>query len=187
MSAARARAEKDDSNAAAPFGPPINDERIFAHALLNEFEGRFGGPADSFRWNGEAWVGTDTNRVWLKSEGFSKNGIVSDGDHELLYDRPISTFFDVQVGLRYDRDSFASRRWAAVGVEGFAPYLLQFSGTSYASDAGHFAAKAEVSYEELITQRLILEPLAEFNAYTRSDAARGVATSVSLTSALMVR
>jgi hypothetical protein len=27
----------------------------------------------------------------------------------------------VGFGLRYDRDAFASRRWAAVGVEGLAP------------------------------------------------------------------
>jgi copper resistance protein B len=174
-----ARAQTVDLNGAAPFGLPINDQRVYAHAMLNEFEGRFGGPDSAFRWDGEAWVGTDTNRLWLKSEGFVANGIVSDGDHELLYDHPISPFFDIQAGLRYDRDSFASRSWAAVGLEGLAPYFFQFSATLYASDAGHFAAKVEVSYEELITQRLILEPLAELNAYTRSDSARGVASGLS--------
>lgn len=47
-------------------------------------------PKNELRWDAEGWVGTDMNRLWIKSGGFAGNGTVSDGDHELLYDRPIS-------------------------------------------------------------------------------------------------
>lgn len=156
----------------------MEDDRIYSHVLFDELEGRFDS-ADSFRWDGEAWIGTDINRLWIKSEGFAVPEGTKDGDQELLYDRPISPFFDLQGGVRYDVDSLAGRGWAALGIEGLAPYLFELSATLYASDAGHFAAKLQASYDELLTQRLILQPLVEINAYTRPDPARDVGAGFS--------
>jgi copper resistance protein B len=182
------QAQMVDSSSVAPFGPAMDAHSVYAHALLDELEGRFGGSETPVRWDGEAWVGTDTNRIWLKSEGFAVNGSVADGDHELLYARPISTYFDLQTGIRYDLDSSASRGWAALGLEGLAPYFFRLSAALYGSDAGHFAAKLMVAYDALLTQRLILQPLVELNLYTRSDAARGVGAGLSdLDSGLRLR
>ena len=167
-------------SAAAPFGAPVDDQRVYVHALLDEFEYRAAGNDSISRWEGEAWVGTDTNRVWLKSEGeLNRHGDVKDGEHELLYDRPITTFFDVQTGVRYDLDSAPGRAWAAFGVEGVAPYFLHVSATAYASDGGHLAAKAQGSYDLLLTQRLILQPQLEVNAYTKQDARRQLGSGIS--------
>ena len=177
---AHALAADIDQASAAPFGPPIEDDRIYGHVLLNELEGRFGGGADpSFRWDGEAWAGTDSNRLWIKTQGQMQNGQVEGGDQEILYDRPISPFFDLQGGLRYDLDSRARRGWAAFGIEGLAPQFFEVSATVYASDSGHLAAKGQLSYEMLLTQRLILEPSLEVNAYTRPDPERDVGSGVS--------
>jgi copper resistance protein B len=167
-------------NAAAPYGvEPVNDERIYYHALLDEFEGRFGGGGQNFRWDGEAWAGTDTNRLWLKSEGEVENGVLSDGQQEVLYDRPFSSYFDFQGGVRTDLDSRPGRTWAAFGVEGFAPYYFHVSATGYASSSGHYAAKLQASYEQLLTQRLILEPQIEINLYTKDDPRRLVGSGLS--------
>lgn len=179
LSASAAEAANDDWRAAAPFGMPVEDQRIFGHLLFDQLEGRFGGTDPAFRWDGEGWLGTDKNRLWLKSEGSVINGTAEGGQHELLYDRPVKSFWNLQAGLRYDLDSFASRGWAAIGIEGLAPNFFQVSATFYASDGGHFAAKVLVAYEQLITQRLIVEPLIELNAYTRSDPARNVASGLS--------
>jgi len=166
------------SHATAPFGPAMEDDRPYAHVLFHELEWR-AGPTDRFRWDGEGWIGTDTQRLWLKSEGFALRGRVVDGDQELLYDRPISPYFDLQGGLRYDLDSLAGRGWAAFGFNGLAPYFFELSATLYASDAGHFAMKLRASHDELLTQRLILQPLVEINAYTRPDVPRGVGAGFS--------
>jgi copper resistance protein B len=160
-------------------GMDMNDARIYAHALLDELEGRFGSGAPPLRWDGEAWLGTDANRLWFKSEGFAVRGRVQDGDHELLYDRPISTYFDIQGGVRCDLDSLTSRRWAAFGIEGLAPYWFDVSATFYARGAGHFAVKLVTSYDELLTQRVILQPSVELNLYTRSDPAREIGAGLS--------
>lgn len=158
---------------AAPFGSPVDDERVYVHALLEEFEYRAASSDNVSRWEGEAWVGTDNNRLWLRSEGeVDQHGAVKDGQTELFFDRPVTSFFDLQTGVRYDLDSAPGRAWAALGVEGLAPYFLRGAATVYASDSGHFATKVQGSYDLLITQRLILQPQIEANAYTASDPRR---------------
>ncbi len=165
---------------AAPFGAPIDDQRVFAHASLDQLEARATGDGTDLRWVGEGWVGTDEDRLWIKSEGrLDQRGKVEDGQQELLYDRPISPYFDVQAGARYDLDSGPGRGWAALGVEGLLPYRIHFSVTGYLGQDGRGAAKAEAGYDLLLTQRLILSPQAELNLYSRADPARRVGAGVS--------
>ncbi|MHB1935447.1 MAG: copper resistance protein B [Acidobacteriaceae bacterium] len=171
-----------NANAAMPgMEPPVMDNQIFAHVLLDQFEGRTNGPENELRWDGEAWVGTDMNKLWLKSEGFSDNTTVSDGDHEALYDRPIPRmrYFDAQAGIRADLDSGPRRAWAAVGIEGLAPYFFQFSPTLYIRDGGNVAGRLTGSYDLLLTQRWIVQPEAELNFYNKDDPARQIGSGLS--------
>jgi copper resistance protein B len=144
---------------AAPFGSPVDDQRTFYHVLMNELEGR--------------------NRLWFRSEGFLTNGQVEDGQQELFYSRPISTYFDAKIGARYDLDSLPGRGWGALGIEGLAPLFFRVAATGYVSGDGHFAAKLEGSYDLVITQRLILQPLVEMNFYTKDDPARQLGSGLS--------
>jgi len=154
------------------FGQPVLDSGIFAHVILNENEGRWNGTNTEYRWEGQGWVGTDYDRLWIKSEGTVSNGAVDDGQDQFLYSRAITTYFDLQGGLRSDIDSRPTRNWAALGIQGLAPYFFDLELTGYASDQGHLAAKLEGSYDLLITQRLILQPQIELNLYSKADPAR---------------
>lgn len=166
---ARAQMASNDASA-APLGSPLEEQTMLFHAELYQFEERLDAGDYDSRWDGEAWAGTDANRLWLKSEGYVAEGQTRDGQDEALYDRPLSTYFDLQAGVRYDLDSYAGRAWGAFGLEGLAPYNVKVSATAYASDAGHYALKFTGTYEILLTQRLILEPQFELNGYTRPDA-----------------
>ena len=166
----RAQMSSNDASTAAPYGSPLEAQSLLFHAELNQFEERLDAGDYDSRWDGEAWLGTDANRLWLKSEGYVAEGQIRDGQDEALYDRPLSTYFDLQAGVRYDLDSYAGRAWGALGLEGLAPYNVKVSATAYASDAGHYALKLTGAYEMLLTQRLILEPQVELNSYTRTDA-----------------
>ncbi len=161
--------------------PPIEDNRIFYHLLFNQLEGRFNGPDSEFRWDGEGWVGTDMNKLWFKTEGVVEHGKMSDGDQEVLYDRPIPylRFFDFQAGVRYDLDSNPGRTWGAIGIEGLAPYFFEFAPTFYFSNRGYFAGRIEGSYDILITNRVIAQPQFELNFYSKSDPSRGVGSGLS--------
>ena len=161
--------------------PPVMDNTVFGHVLFSQLEGRTNGPDNEFRWNGEGWVGTDMNKLWLKSEGFLENGKVTDGDSEALYGRPIPylRYFDFQVGVRYDLDSNPGLTWGAIGIEGLAPYFFEFEPTFYFSDRGRVAGRIEGSYDILITQRLIAQPQIEMNFYNKSDPSREIGSGLS--------
>ena len=155
---------------------PVMDREIFAHFLLNQNEGRFGrldGKDTHYRWNGQGWIGTDYDKLWVRTEGTVKSGKVEDGQHEFLYSRAITTYFDLQGGLRSDLDSRPTRNWAAFGLQGLAPYFFEVELAGYVSTEGRLAARAEASYDLLITNQLILQPQVELNFYSRSDRARG--------------
>jgi len=167
--------------AAAPALKPENmGGQIFAHYLFNELEGRSGDNGTALRWDSEGWLGTDMNRLWLKSEGSVHNGKVSDGRLEVFYDRPIPRlrYFDVQAGVREDLDSGPRRTWGAVGIEGLAPNFFQFEPTFYFRDGDHVAARLTTSYDLLITQRLIAQPNLEMNFYSKPDPERHLGTGL---------
>jgi copper resistance protein B len=151
---------------------PVMDQAIFAHAIFNQFEGRWNGSNPEFRWDGQGWVGTDYDKLWIKSEGTVSNGALDDGQQQFLYSRAVTTYFDLQGGLRSDIDSRPTRNWAAFGIQGLAPYFFDLELTGFVSGEGHLTAKLQGSYDLLITQRLILQPQIELNVYSKADPAR---------------
>jgi copper resistance protein B len=162
------------------FGEPVHDQIILAHGILDQFEGRTDGRTPDLRWSGEGWIGTDYDKLWIKTEGFRRrDGTVDDGKQEFLYSRAISTYFDLQAGLRSDIDSLRTRNWAAFGFEGLAPLFFQVEGTGYVSDSGHLAAHFEGSYDLLLTNRLILQPEFEIDLYSKADPARLIGAGIS--------
>ena len=169
------------STAAVGMQDSMNGNQIFGHVLYNQLEGRTNGPDSEFRWDGEGWIGTDMNKLWFKSEGFVEHGKMTDGDQEVLYDRPIPylRYFDVQAGVRYDLDSDPGRTWGAIGIEGLAPYFFEFAPTFYFSNRGFLAGRVEGSYDILITNHLIAQPQFELNFYSKSNPSRGIGSGLS--------
>jgi copper resistance protein B len=183
--AAPAAAETPAANAEPSLGmeagamPPVMDRPIFAHAIFNQLEGRWNGSNPEFRWDGQGWIGTDYDKLWVKSEGTLSKGAVDDGQQQFLYSRAVTTYFDLQGGLRSDMDSRPTRNWAAFGIQGLAPYFFDLELTGFVSGEGHLAAKLETSYDLLLTQRLILQPQVELNVYSKADPARLVGAGFS--------
>jgi copper resistance protein B len=160
---------------------PVDDNRVLHFLTFNQLEGRTSGPDTAFRWDAQGWIGTDYNKLWFKSEGKVTGGTMSDGDHEILYDRPIPRlrYLDWQVGVRTDLDSGPARVWAAIGMEGLAPYTFDIEPTLYFRDGGNVAGRLSGSYNLRITQRLILQPQIELNFYSQRDPARGIGAGLS--------
>lgn len=168
-------------NGAAPYGNPIRDDRLYVHGIFNQLEGRIASDA-YLRWEGQAWIGNDYNKLWLKSEArynADNKHQVGDGDQELLYDRAISRFYNVQAGVRYDLDSKPGRVWGAVGIHGLSIGFFNLEATAYVSGETRFALKTNASWDFRFTQRLMLQPQFETNWYTKSEAVRGVGSGLS--------
>lgn len=171
----------DKLGGGAALGRAVMDNSVYHHIFFDQLEARASGKDTQFRWDGEGWIGNDMNKLWLRSEGFAGRSGVNDGDIEAFYDRPLPhmRYFDGQAGVRQDVDSGPSRTWAAIGVEGFAPYLFEVAPTLYVRDGGNVAGRVTAFYDVLFTQRLIAEPEAEVDLYNKDDPARGIGSGLS--------
>lgn len=130
-------------------------------------------------WEAEGWWGSDTDRVWLRTEGERGAEGTHDGRAELLWGHAFSTFWDWQAGVRHDFGQGPDRQWAAFGVQGLAPYWFETQATFYAGPQGRTALRLETSYDLRFTQRLILTPKLELNAYGKDDPRRGIRSGLS--------
>lgn len=157
----------------------MDDNAVFSQLMLDQLENRFSGNGNTLAWEAQYWVGGDFNKLWIKSEGNRTAGTTDDADAQLLYDRAISAFWDLQLGVRQDFGYAPSRSWAAFGVQGLAPYFVDIEVTGFIGPGGRTAARFRASYELLFTQRLILEPELETNLYGHNDPARRVGSGLS--------
>jgi copper resistance protein B len=65
--------------------------------------------------------------------------------------------------VRQDVRPGPSRPWAAVGIQGLAPYWFDVELTGYIGASGRTHFRGEVAYELLLTNRFVLQPLFENN------------------------
>ena len=158
---------------------PAHDNSIQTYTLIDRLEISDADPGTHLEWQGRTWIGTDLNRLWLRSEGERANGVTRDADIELLYGHSISTWWDVVVGGRHDFKPGKSQDFAAIGIIGTAPYKIELQATAYIGQGGQASARIEAEYQTLLTNRLILQPLVEVNLYARDDARRGVGAGLS--------
>jgi copper resistance protein B len=129
--------------------------------------------------DGQFWYGEDFNKLWLKVEGESARGKLEDMRTEALWDHAISTYWGTQLGVRHDFGEGPGRTWAAFGVQGLAPYWFETEATLYVGQNGRTAARVQFEYEELLTQRLVLQPKFEVNLYGKDDPQRGIGSGLS--------
>jgi len=124
--------------------------------------------ADPLSWDVQGYVGKDLNKFWFKTEGSALTS-QKEGEMEFqgLYSRMISPYFDFQAGLRYDisynRLQNLSRSFAAIGLQGLAPYLFETETNLFISDHGDISARLLGTYDLLFTQRLVGQPRFETN------------------------
>lgn len=133
----------------------------------------------AFAWSGRVDYGGDLDRLRLRSEGEHADGRIGHADLELLWSHAVAAYWDTQFGLRHDMGDGPDRSWLAFGVQGLAPYWFEVAATAYVGEQGRTALRFEVEYEALLTQRLVLQPRVEFNAYGRSDRAAGIGAGLS--------
>lgn len=170
-----------DRAAAAPpsGGHPAHDNSIQQYVLLDRLEGWDADSGAGAAWAMQGWLGTDLNRLWLRSEGERVDNRTESADLEVLYGRSIARWWDVVAGVRHDFNPGGSQDFAAIGVMGLAPYMFEVQATGYIGQSGQTAARVEVEYEMLLTNRLILQPMVEVDFYGRNDERRGIGSGLS--------
>ena len=157
----------------------MHGDSLQSFVQFNRLEGYSGDGPGGMAWEGQAWVGGDIHKLWLRSEGERAGGHTEGADLEVLYGRAVAPWWDFVVGMRHDFQPGPAQDFVALGVQGLAPYKFEVAATAYIGESGQTAARLEVEYELLLTNRLVLQPLVEFEAHGKSDARRGIGSGLS--------
>jgi copper resistance protein B len=144
---------------------------------LAEYRARKGG--DGYRWDGELWHGGDINRFVLRTEGEGRfEGGVGEAEFQALYSRALDAYWNLQAGVRVDAKP-NGRAYAVVGFEGLAPYWFDVESALFLSERGDLFARVQASYDQRITNRLILQPWAEVNVAAKDVPRDGIGSGLS--------
>jgi len=170
-----------DRQAAFPdvHGHTVHDNAVNYFVLFDQFEGQAGDGPGGFSWDTKGWVGRDRNRLWFRAEGERVGGRFDQAQTNLLYGRAIARWWDVTAGVRLDTLPDTPRTALAVGVQGLAPYWFEVEASAYVETSGRAHLRVETEYELLLTNRLVLQPLVEFEIYARADPERHIDAGLS--------
>lgn len=157
----------------------LADEHSFGSLLIDRLERVDTREGNATAYEAQAWFGRNYDRLVVKAEGDYGKGKLQEARTELLWGHAIATFWDTQLGVRYDSGVGPDRGWLAFGVQGLAPYWFEVDAAAYVGDKGRTAFRLGAEYELLLTQKLVLQPRLEINAYGKSDEALGIGSGLS--------
>ena len=156
----------------------VHDDAVHYYVLFDQLEWQAGTARTACR--GTARAGSDATSAASGSEprarrrrgGRRRRGarVVRPRDRPVV-GRGRRRASGLPAGLR--------RTWAAVGVQGLAPYWFEVEATAYVGASGRTQFRVETEYELLLTNRLVLQPLVEIDVFGRSDRERGVGAGLS--------
>ncbi|RDD62046.1 copper resistance protein B [Ferruginivarius sediminum] len=150
---------------AEPDWPAPVEEHWYGRVLIDRLEVAVAEDEETLNWDAQAWYGGDVDRVWFETEG---EHVLEDGEGgeletaDLFYSRRVAPFWDLRAGPGYQREygpgPDRDRFFGVLGVQGLAPYWFETEANLRVSEDGDVSADAELEYDLLLTQRLILQP-----------------------------
>lgn len=155
------------------------DDPLIGSVLVDQMERRLGDDENSLVLEGQAWIGRDLNKLWLKVDFEETRGETEEAELQALYSRAIASYWDVQVGVRRDIETGPARYSGVIGIQGLAPYFFETDLALFVGESGRTAARIEAEYEVLLTQRWILTPEIEANFYGQSEEAALIGSGLS--------
>lgn len=152
----------------------------FSQLMIDRLEYRALKGGDGYHWEGEGWIGGDINRLAIKSEGEGDvRGALESAEVQALYSRAIDPWWNLVAGVRHDIRPDPQRTYATIGIEGLAPYWFEVEGQAFLSTRGDVHLRLEGSYDQRLTQRLILQPAAEVNVALQDVPELGIGSGLS--------
>lgn len=128
-------------------------------------------------WYAYVWAGGDDLKFRLEAEGESLDGAVDSSELRALLNWNIADFWDFQAGVRHDFEP-AGLTWAVAGFQGLAPYFFETEARLFVNEEADVAFRFEQTYDLLFTQRLILQPHIELNAFAQDIPELGVGAGI---------
>lgn len=157
--------------------PVMDTERFtFIQADRLEYHARPG--KDLWLWDVQGWWGGDYNRFWVKAEGESEaGGRTERAELQALYARRISPFWFLQAGVRQEMRPQPAKSSLVLAAQGLAPYWFNIQATAFVG-TDNVTSRLEVEYDQLLSQRFVLQPRFESALAASSEPQRGVGRGI---------
>ncbi|WP_353662740.1 copper resistance protein B [Hydrogenimonas sp. SS33] len=161
---------------AASLFAEMNDDPLRATLLADRLEWQ-ATDGDPVAWDVAAYAGYDIDKLYFYSEGSTQSD-ETESENELLYSRAVTPFWDLQGGLEMDTAGSERKYWGILAIQGLAPYFIDTRIRLKISDEA-VGVNFDFEYEALLTQRLILTPRIEMEAYSADVPELGIGSGFS--------
>ena len=172
------QADREAAFPAGLEGHAVHDRSFNYFVLFDQLEWQQGGGGGVTLEN-TSWLGGDINRLWLRTDAESHDGRLESASVHALWGHSFSRWWDVVAGVRQDFRPGDPQTWAAVGIQGLAPYWFEVEATGYVGASGRTQARFEAEYDLLLTNRLVLQPIVQLDVYGKDDPERGIGAGLS--------
>lgn len=156
-----------------------NDDPLLTMLKIDQLEITDITGNNNFAWDGQAWIGRDLNKFWIKTEGERAASETEEAQLQLLYSKAIAPYWDAQIGWRHDTRPTPNRDWLVLGIQGVAPYFFETDIAVFAGEGGIVGLRTEWEYELLLTQKWSLTPEIEANFFSKNDSEVGLGGGLS--------
>lgn len=152
---------------------PARAEPMIWGVKIEQLEHRFSDGSDVQAWDADAFIGSDELKFVARSEAEyeTESDAFEKLENQARVQVPVSTFFDAVAGVRVDTPNGRDRVYGVIGTHGLAPQWFEVDLDLFVSDKP--VARAEIEYEALLTNYLILTPSLEIDLPLVDDAAVG--------------
>lgn len=145
------------------------DDPLLTKVMIDELEvGRSHGD-NPVNLDAEGWVGRDLDKFWIKTEAEYVDGEFEEAELQFLYSRAISTYWDLQAGIRHDFKPDPDETWGTIGVEGLAPGFIESEFAVFIGESGQTEWRLKAEYELLLNRKIVLRPKFDVVAYGKTD------------------
>lgn len=135
----------------------MQEDRVrYSQVLVDRFELQSGRSETRLGWEGEASTGDDGDRFVLSTEGETSRNADDRVELQGKWRHALDPWFNAEVGLRHDFSSGPDRTYLVLGIEGLAPYWIETEAQLFLSNKGDLHARFQASYDQRLTQRLVL-------------------------------
>jgi len=157
---------------------PVMDAQRFTFLQFDRLEYRAQPGANLGMWDFQGWVGGDYNKLWLRSEGETEMpGRTERAEWQALYARRVSPYWHLQAGVRQEWRPEPARNDVVISAQGLAPYWFNIQAMAFLG-RGEVSGRLEVEYDQLLSQRLVLQPRFETVLASAAEPERGVGRGV---------
>lgn len=159
-------------------GHTVHDQQWHYLVRFDQLEWQ-GTDSGGVKLENTTWIGGDIDRLWLRIDAESDDGRLEGASAHALWGRSFSRWWDVVAGIRQDVRPGDPQTWAAVGIQGLAPYWFEVEATGYVGARGRTRLNLEAEYDLLLTNRLVLQPVIEAEIHGKRDPERGIGAGLS--------